>query len=601
MDVRGRVLSYGGHRDEKNRVHGEWWWEGAPFFSSDHRIKIVLNGQSLPFRGTDGGFDMRLESLHDVKLGILEIFISSKGLLSDTSIGYCFKRVEELLCTKSPRVHYLKILPVNDPLTGWLAGKRGEKEETLEKPGPMEAFLALHVTYTPISEPRKARDSYFLSVTRLLTGEQVVGRILDLQEAAAFFFRDFRNLAAIFYGVKALLRYHTDEYAREMKNVPEYDSAPGREGLFQRLRRKFFRRGSDSERSRREYAKFLKSALHPHAFRWHIESRDFYRYHIENYTYALASYGQAFLGLHVILNIVQKKNGKCTCSFCSCRDTPAEAKFFHQFTGIPYAHIVQKASKYLERVAFVEEKTRTLCISFKGTLLGREALIDVDYKYHRYRGNLYHRGIFLESQRFVAECLETIEEEMRTRGLLRIRLVGQSLGGALATMSCALLKEEPSLSPYKITSIGYSSPPIVDRPRAFRRWEKQDTESCRTFTTLVYGSDIIPMLCIGKVFELRLLALHFHAVSVGTQENRGAYIKTVLGKMQKKGMTKLYVPGRIFRIRHSRTQPSAFLVRQMHCSEYSTIKLTSRSFMHHTPGAMMNALMKSLKYAYDEE
>jgi len=593
MDIRFSLLSYKAkHAAEESDA--SWMWEGAPVFTKEHQIKIWFNGHSVKFNSKTGEFGVHVGSVHDIRFGILEISILEKGVFVNELIGYCFRTIEDILYKRKGEIHYVKILPANDPITGWLCCRECRKPGF--RPDKTAFFIALRTAVQKTSwfvQP----PNYTLKVAKLLADEQIADRLADLQEIFYFLFRDIRNFSELIYGGKELISYYSHVNKKEFAKIPPGQKTESHD-LLQNIKEAMQRRKSKTEK-RVEYAEFLKQVLPSHPYLWHVESKAFYLSHLLYYRYAISSYGHSFLRIHGMLNIVQNKLKKCVCRHCQEKTTGAENRFFHMFTGVPYEDILHDDSSYLEHVLFLERETKTLIITFKGTLNRREALIDTDYKYHRYKGNLYHKGIFEESQKFAVKYEQIVLEKLKKHGLENVKLLGQSLGGALATLVCVFFKEAPALQGYNISSIAYSPPPVVNNPTAFRKYESE--EQNKSITTVIYGDDIIPTLCVGKIFELRLIAMHLYTISVGRFKNKTKYIQSLLKKMKKRGMLKLALPGTVYRIRHIKTSPGTYLVRKSHWSEYSAVKLTSKGFIHHAPGVMINALKKSLLYFYNTE
>ncbi|EHY66608.1 hypothetical protein NERG_00248 [Nematocida ausubeli] len=572
-----------------------WWWEGAPLFTSGYTINILYNGQKVKYNRDLAVFTLHFESIQDVKMGVLEIFIIEEGFLRNHLVGYTFKKVEDLLEKKKNSVHYLKLFPTNDPINSWLYSRQPRKFDFVPK--EMEFYLALSVVKIKYIKASEQKKSPFLW-PGFLKDEALAGRIFDLQEAFRFLFRDMQNISEFVYGVRELFVYYNETDKAEFKDVPKYTGMKESTGILDVIKG-FFKR-KDPMPHRLNYSKSLKEVLSPpkNPFKWYIEEKEFYSFHLEMYRYAIAPYGHAFLNFHSLINVIKIRIENCICVYCKNSKTDPEEKFFHLFSGIPYTDIVHADSKYLEHVIFIDRKEGILYITFKGTLHSREALIDIDYKYHRYKNNLFHRGIFKESERFINEKENAIKELMVKNQITRICLVGQSLGGSLAMLVWMFMRERPLLSQYTVSCIAYSPPPIINNPKWFNTLSGNNPEN--KITVIIYGNDIVPTLCFGTVFELRLLATHFYAISVSKYKNKNKYIHALLRKLKNKGMEKLYIPGDIYKIRHTKDTPSTFLVRKTHWSEYSAIKLWAKAFIHHTPGAMINALQKSLAYFYPE-
>ncbi|KAI5172762.1 hypothetical protein NEFER03_1794 [Nematocida sp. LUAm3] len=595
MNVNCKILSWG--NEENKEEHGEWWWEGAPVFTEENKIKVLFNGVIVPFNEENGEFSLYLESIHEIKIGILEIFVYLKGILFQEVIGYTFKRVEEVLHKDKGTVYYFKMLTTPDPISAWIYNK--QKNGKI-KPKSMEYAIAVYVEKYVQDVPLERKPSYSIAIAKYLTGEQVAGRLMDLREVFRFLFRDIRDFSELAYGGREVLQYYAHVDKETFTKIPEFPYADSNGTFWEKIKSFFFRSKTPKIDQRPVFAKILMDALPAQGnseYSWHVQNEEFYLFFLKNYRYALSSYGRAFLSVHSILNIISKKIKECKCSSCRNKSIGLEEKFLHTFTGIPYEDILHKESKYLAYVIFVEKETKTLYISFKGTLMTREALIDCDFKYYKYNGHLYHKGFFLEAMQFFKEKKSVLLRTMEKESLEKIKLVGQSLGGALATITTILIKESKEFSPYKVGCTAFSSPPIITSPCVFKKWDTNELDT--SIITMIYGNDIFSTLCLGNIFELRLLITHLYTINVSRYKNKYKYIENTLKKLKKKGMTKLYIPGKIYQIRHTRTNPGAFLIRRTHWSYFSCTNITTKSFVHHTPSTMINALYKSLRFFYD--
>lgn len=598
MNVNCKLLSYdnGSPAGDENI---QWWWNGAPVFGKEHVLKIFFNGNKLSFNKERGTFTFNVFTVHEAELGILEIFIYRRNTFFNELLGYTLKCTKEIKCTGSGDTHYLKIFPTNDSLLALLNGK--DSRVPGFKPPEMGFFLALHIT--AIKCPLAPSVPYTLAVTRFITGDIAAERIMNVKEILSFLFRDIRDFTELAYGGRELMKYYASLEKREINRIKEVifsNASAATKSIIQRAFQWTFGK-KKTENEERKYAKHLLNSLpEKEEYKWHVKSKEFYLRNMKYYRYAISSYGSAFLSIHSILNVIKKSISKCKCAPCTEKPNgpfSAEKKFFHLFTGIPYNDILHSDSVYLAYVIFIERHTNTLFITFKGTLHTREALIDSDYKYYNYRGSLYHKGIFQEAQRFFQEKSEIISERMKEHNLHKIHLVGQSLGGALAALVCAEIKESPRFNQYRVGCTAYSAPPVVNSTKRFRKWDNEPNDSA--IINIFYGSDMVPTLCLGKVLELRMVISHLYGITAGRYSNKLLYIHLLLKKLKRNGLTKLLTPGRIYKIRKCFSSPGAFLVRRIHWSENTSIKISTKALVHHTPGAMINALKKSLNYYYN--
>ncbi|KAG6593056.1 Sn1-specific diacylglycerol lipase beta, partial [Cucurbita argyrosperma subsp. sororia] len=121
-----------------------------------------------------------------------------------------------------------------------------------------------------------------------------------------------------------------------------------------------------------------------------------------------------------------------------------------------------------------------------------------------------HFGTSESARWFLDHEIEMIRRCLKKYQGFRLRLVGHSLGGAIASLLAVMLRKksnkELGFSPDIVSAIGFATPPCVSRKLA---------ESCADYvTTVVMQDDIIPRLSLASLTKLRVEILQTDWTSV---------------------------------------------------------------------------------------
>ncbi|KAJ0517788.1 putative fungal lipase-like domain, alpha/Beta hydrolase [Helianthus annuus] len=116
-----------------------------------------------------------------------------------------------------------------------------------------------------------------------------------------------------------------------------------------------------------------------------------------------------------------------------------------------------------------------------------------------FEGYSTHFGTAEAARWFLTHEIGTIKKYLEKHEGFRLRLVGHSLGGAIASMLAIMLRkktsEELGFSPEIVTAVGYGTPPCVSKELA---------EYCSDYvTTVCMQDDIIPRLSVATLMRLR--------------------------------------------------------------------------------------------------
>ncbi|KAG4396906.1 hypothetical protein AAZX31_10G033500 [Glycine max] len=116
-----------------------------------------------------------------------------------------------------------------------------------------------------------------------------------------------------------------------------------------------------------------------------------------------------------------------------------------------------------------------------------------------YEGYSTHFGTAESARWFLRHEIEIIRKCLEKHAGFKLRLVGHSLGGAIASLLAIMIHrkspKELGFSPDIVSAVGYGTPPCVSRELA---------ESCSGYvSTVVMQDDIIPRLSVASLTRLR--------------------------------------------------------------------------------------------------
>ncbi|XP_030499949.2 uncharacterized protein LOC115715249 isoform X1 [Cannabis sativa] len=145
-----------------------------------------------------------------------------------------------------------------------------------------------------------------------------------------------------------------------------------------------------------------------------------------------------------------------------------------------------------------------------------------------FEGYSTHFGTAEAARWFLNHEMETIKQCLAKYEGFRLRLVGHSLGGAIASLLAIMIRKKSlkdlGFSPDNVTAIGYATPPCVSKELA---------ENCSDFvSTVVMQDDIIPRLSIASLTRLRNEILDTDWTSVVEKEDWRSLIDLVANAKQ---------------------------------------------------------------------
>lgn len=147
-------------------------------------------------------------------------------------------------------------------------------------------------------------------------------------------------------------------------------------------------------------------------------------------------------------------------------------------------------------------RNKLVILGIRGTHTVYDLITDIVSSGDRevtFEGYSTHFGTAEAARWFLDHEIGTIKKCLEMHEGFRLRLVGHSLGGAIASLLAVMLrrrsKEELGFSPDIVSAVGIATPPCVSKELA---------EGCSSYvSTLVLQDDIIPRLSVASLRRLR--------------------------------------------------------------------------------------------------
>ncbi|XP_044501871.1 uncharacterized protein LOC123222911 isoform X2 [Mangifera indica] len=166
----------------------------------------------------------------------------------------------------------------------------------------------------------------------------------------------------------------------------------------------------------------------------------------------------------------------------------------------------------------IDPRKKLLIFGIRGTHSVYDLITDIvssNDEEVTFEGFSTHFGTAEAARWFLRHEIGTIRQFLENHEGYRLRLVGHSLGGSIASLLAIMLRKKSSkelgFSPDIVSAVGYATPPCVSREVA---------ESCSGFvTTVVLQDDIIPRLSIASLSRLRNEILQTDWTSVIEKED----------------------------------------------------------------------------------
>ncbi|MED6198114.1 hypothetical protein PIB30_062932 [Stylosanthes scabra] len=179
----------------------------------------------------------------------------------------------------------------------------------------------------------------------------------------------------------------------------------------------------------------------------------------------------------------------------------------------------------------VDPRKRLIILGIRGTQTVYDLITDIlstsDGEV-TFEGFSTHFGTAESARWFLNHEIDVIRKCLEKHQGFRLRLVGHSLGGAIAALLAIMIHRKSSkelgFSPDIVSAVGYGTPPCVSKELA---------ESCSGFvTTVVMQDDIIPRLSVAALSRLRNEILQTDWMSVIEKEDWRSVIDLVANAKQ---------------------------------------------------------------------
>ncbi|XP_031099567.1 sn1-specific diacylglycerol lipase beta isoform X1 [Ipomoea triloba] len=150
----------------------------------------------------------------------------------------------------------------------------------------------------------------------------------------------------------------------------------------------------------------------------------------------------------------------------------------------------------------VDKRKRLVILGIRGTHTVYDIITDIVSSSNEevtFEGYSTHFGSAEAARWFLTHEMETLRKCLQKHEGFRLRLVGHSLGGAIASLLAIMIRkkspQELGFNPDIVTAVGIATPPCVSQDLA---------EKCSDYVvTVVMQDDIIPRLSVASLIRLR--------------------------------------------------------------------------------------------------
>ncbi|KAI3425637.1 Lipase_3 domain-containing protein [Psidium guajava] len=179
----------------------------------------------------------------------------------------------------------------------------------------------------------------------------------------------------------------------------------------------------------------------------------------------------------------------------------------------------------------IDYRKKLVILAIRGTHSVYDLITNVASSSHEevtFEGYSTHFGTAEAARWFLAHEIGAIRQCLDKHEGFRLRLVGHSLGGAIASLLAIMLrkksKKELGFSPELVSAVGYATPPCVSRELA---------ESCSDFVAnVVMQDDIVPRLSVASLTRLRNEILQTDWTSIIEKEDWKSIVDLVSNAKQ---------------------------------------------------------------------
>lgn len=185
-----------------------------------------------------------------------------------------------------------------------------------------------------------------------------------------------------------------------------------------------------------------------------------------------------------------------------------------------------------------------LVISFRGTLSHTDIINDLDASYAPFFDGYAHSGMLRLAKTFIEMELKNINVLLCQRNLPRLRFIGHSLGGGIATLLHMMIRKKNLIPGCQVATTTFSAPPSVS--------ESFLNEKFENLITYNYGNDVIPRLSLGSLLDFKFLCLSIANVFdlFGESGDILNKIEEICNYLRESDLyPKLYHPGTIYHLR----------------------------------------------------
>lgn len=329
------------------------------------------------------------------------------------------------------------------------------------------------------------------------------------------------------------------------------------------------------------------------------KSERFYKRLLKNYYFTISCYKNPFILLNIDPQIkFSKEKGlpefrKSVPILFEKSEIPKFSHFFIsksresiiKFLNIPDKDLLNVClDEKIPRLVFIHKKT--LIVSFRGTESLNDIFSDLNCDYIEFLDGYVHRGMFTLAEQFIVENEQRVLSLLKRMGLKKLRFMGHSLGGAIASICAIIWKEKYQGSNISVYSF---SPPAFISLKLAKRY--------KFIRSFILGADIFARLSYGSIFDLKYLTATLgtanKTISYNSKSRLKKYIKKVKKYLKRADLhPKLYCAGICYHLKRSK---QTLLVKKVNPSFFDSILIDPRFYIDHVPSLFIRNIKTTLK------
>lgn len=256
-----------------------------------------------------------------------------------------------------------------------------------------------------------------------------------------------------------------------------------------------------------------------------------------------------------------------------------------QYINIPDKWLLEVSlNKKVPHLKFQDNKS--LIISFRGTESANDIFSDINCDYIEFLDGYVHRGILELAEHFLEENEFIINDLMIKYNLKYLKLVGHSLGAAIASICGIIFKQKNEHLKVKVYAFSPASCLSYDIAK-----------KTKFIKSYILGTDIFPRLSYGSMLDLKYLTASIGSANQIIKTNSARRISKFEKKIKKHLRNeniypKLYCGGLLY---HFENQNDILIMKRVDQKFFDSICVDFKFLSDHVPRVFVKKLKMTLK------